>query len=98
MPCRRVMGLGYRRRSCAFMHGHSAMLRRLTSHPVPLFLSPFTTHARTLVTPARPLPPTPPGQVLTASRQAHREEEVLEIAIKPGWKKGTRITFKEKGE
>ncbi|GFR41766.1 hypothetical protein Agub_g2523 [Astrephomene gubernaculifera] len=25
-------------------------------------------------------------------------EEILEIAVKPGWKKGTRITFQEKGD
>ncbi len=24
-------------------------------------------------------------------------EEILEIAVKPGWKKGTKITFQEKG-
>ena len=26
-----------------------------------------------------------------------QESEILEIAIKPGWKKGTKITFVEKG-
>ena len=24
-------------------------------------------------------------------------EEVLEIDVKPGWKKGTKVTFEEKG-
>jgi DnaJ family protein B protein 4 len=28
----------------------------------------------------------------------HREEEILEIGVAPGWKKGTRITFPEKGD
>lgn len=31
-------------------------------------------------------------------RAAHREEEILEINVVPGWKKGTRITFPEKGD
>lgn len=26
------------------------------------------------------------------------QEEILEIAVRPGWKKGTKITFQEKGE
>jgi hypothetical protein len=25
------------------------------------------------------------------------EEEILEVAVKPGWKKGTKVTFQEKG-
>jgi DnaJ family protein B protein 4 len=31
-------------------------------------------------------------------RAPHREEEILEINVAPGWKKGTRITFPEKGD
>jgi DnaJ-class molecular chaperone len=31
--------------------------------------------------------------------QASRaEEEILEVNVKPGWKKGTKVTFPEKGE
>lgn len=30
--------------------------------------------------------------------RAHREEEILEINVVPGWKKGTRITFPQKGD
>ena len=36
--------------------------------------------------------------VLTPSGESHYTEEVVEIHIKPGWKEGTKITFKEKGE
>jgi DnaJ homolog subfamily B member 4 len=31
-------------------------------------------------------------------RPPHREEEILEINVAPGWKKGTRITFPQKGD
>ena len=36
--------------------------------------------------------------ILTPSGESHYTEEVVEIYIKPGWKEGTKITFKEKGE
>ena len=36
--------------------------------------------------------------VLAPSGQSHYTEEVVEINIKPGWKEGTKITLKEKGE
>lgn len=37
--------------------------------------------------------------IFGASGQASRtEEEILEVNVKPGWKKGTKVTFPEKGE
>lgn len=30
-------------------------------------------------------------------RAGRSEEEILEINVKPGWKKGTKVTFPEKG-
>ena len=30
--------------------------------------------------------------------QQRQEQEILEIAVRPGWKSGTKITFQEKGE
>lgn len=41
----------------------------------------------------RPAPPAPGPQVKGMST-----DEILEIAVRPGWKKGTKITFQEKGE
>jgi hypothetical protein len=34
---------------------------------------------------------------LEANGAQRQESEILEIAIKPGWKAGTKITFQEKG-
>jgi DnaJ-class molecular chaperone len=37
--------------------------------------------------------------IFGANGQASRaEEEILEVNVKPGWKKGTKVTFPEKGE
>ena len=36
--------------------------------------------------------------ILTPSGESQHFEETVEINIKPGWKEGTKITFKEKGE
>ena len=36
--------------------------------------------------------------VVNAAGRPDRVSEILSIDIKPGWKKGTRITFPEKGE
>ena len=36
--------------------------------------------------------------VHNAAGRPERISEILSIDIKPGWKKGTRITFPEKGE
>eukprot|EP00775_Hariotina_reticulata_P009080 gene9080-9250_t len=33
-----------------------------------------------------------------SGRQARMEEEILEVNIKPGWKKGTKVTFPKKGD
>jgi DnaJ family protein B protein 4 len=31
-------------------------------------------------------------------KASRTEEEILEVNVKPGWKKGTKVTFPEKGE
>ena len=36
--------------------------------------------------------------ILSPSGESQHVEETVEINIKPGWKEGTKITFKEKGE
>ena len=36
--------------------------------------------------------------ILTPSGESQHFEETVEVNIKPGWKEGTKITFKEKGE
>ncbi|KAF2550613.1 hypothetical protein F2Q68_00037524 [Brassica cretica] len=36
-------------------------------------------------------------EILDASGKATQTEEILTIGVKPGWKKGTKITFPEKG-
>jgi hypothetical protein len=33
-----------------------------------------------------------------AGKAGRSEEEILEVNVKPGWKKGTKVTFPEKGE
>jgi hypothetical protein len=33
-----------------------------------------------------------------SGRATRSEEEILELAVKPGWKKGTKLTFQHKGE
>lgn len=33
-----------------------------------------------------------------SGRAARSEEEILEVAVKPGWKRGTKVTFKDKGD
>ncbi len=35
--------------------------------------------------------------VTDSSGRTQQEQEVITIDVKPGWKKGTRITFPEKG-
>lgn len=35
---------------------------------------------------------------MDATGQPRQESEILTIEVKPGWKKGTKITFQEKGE
>lgn len=35
--------------------------------------------------------------ILDASGQSMRVSEVLEVAVRPGWKSGTKVTFAEKG-
>ena len=36
--------------------------------------------------------------ILTPSGESQHSEETVEINIKPGWKEGTKVSFKEKGE
>ncbi|KAL5223427.1 hypothetical protein ABZP36_028140 [Zizania latifolia] len=36
-------------------------------------------------------------EIIDVSRRVSQEEEILTIDVKPGWKKGTKITFPEKG-
>jgi hypothetical protein len=36
--------------------------------------------------------------IFSSSGQPRTAEEILEVAVKPGWKKGTKVTFPEKGE
>jgi DnaJ family protein B protein 4 len=33
-----------------------------------------------------------------SGRVTRSEEEILELNVKPGWKKGTKLTFQQKGE
>jgi DnaJ family protein B protein 4 len=33
-----------------------------------------------------------------SGRATRSEEEILELNVKPGWKKGTKLTFQQKGE
>lgn len=33
-----------------------------------------------------------------SGQPSRSEEEILEVNVKPGWKKGTKVTFPEKGE
>ena len=37
-------------------------------------------------------------QVLSPDGTTHREEKILTIDVKPGWKEGTKITFPEEGD
>lgn len=36
--------------------------------------------------------------VVDASGRGQKQDEILEIKVTPGWKKGTKVTFPEKGK
>ena len=57
-----------------------------------------------IASPRSPLPapcPRPPAcsrkRLDASTGQQRQEQEILEIAVRPGWKAGTKITFQEKG-
>lgn len=44
------------------------------------------------------LPPLRSRRCMDATGHPRQEQEILTIEVKAGWKKGTKITFQEKGE